>query len=116
MYPYGLEHNPYPSSPTPTPTDALILGGKRHKDAKVALVSCVSDLRSKINAGIARDKDFRLVTMIQDVGSGKTHLALHTKGVREVSDNAIVSYTDLSQISPRSMHSIYAAMLAGFTP
>ena len=116
MYPYGLEHNPYPSSPTPTPTDALILGGKRHKEAKVALVSCISDLRSKINAGIARDKDFRLVTMIQDVGSGKTHLALHTKGVREVSDSAIVSYTDLSQISPRSMHSIYAAMLAGFTP
>src|SRR3712207_2765939 len=53
--------------------------------------------------------------MIQDVGSGKTHLALHTKGVREVSDSAIVSYTDLSQISPRSMHNIYGAMLAGFT-
>jgi hypothetical protein len=116
LYPYGLEHNPYPSSPTPTPTDTLILGGKRHKEAKVALVSCVSDLRSKINAGTARDKDFRLVTMIQDVGSGKTHLALHTKGVSEVSDSAIVSYTDLSQISPRSMQSIYAAMLAGFTP
>jgi hypothetical protein len=115
LYPYGLEHNPYPSSPTPTPSDALILGGKRHKEAKVALVSCISDLRSKINAGTAKDKDFRLVTMIQDVGSGKTHLALHTKGVKEVSDNAIVSYTDLSQVSPRNMHSIYAAMLAGFT-
>ena len=115
MYPYGLDRNPYPSSPTPTPSDALILGGKRHKDAKVALVSCVSDLRSKMSAGIAKDKDFRLVTMIQDVGSGKTHLALHTKGVKEVSDSAIVSYTDLSQISPRSMHSIYGAMLAGFT-
>ena len=73
MYPYGLDRNPYPSSPTPTPSDALILGGKRHKDAKVALVSCVSDLRSKMSAGIAKDKDFRLVTMIQDVGSGKTH-------------------------------------------
>ena len=53
--------------------------------------------------------------MIQDVGSGKTHLALHTKGVKEVSDSAIVSYIDLSQISPRSMHSIYGAMLGGFT-
>jgi hypothetical protein len=53
--------------------------------------------------------------MIQDVGSGKTHLALHTKGLKEVSDSAIVSYTDLSQISPRNMHSLYAAMLAGFT-
>jgi hypothetical protein len=114
LYPYGLERNPYPSSPTPTPSDALILGGKRHKEAKIALVSCVSDLRSKISAGTAKDKDFRLVTMIQDVGSGKTHLALHTKAVKEVSDSAIVSYTDLSQISPRSMNSIYAAMLAGF--
>jgi hypothetical protein len=115
LYPYGLDHNPYPSSPTPTLSDALILGGKRHKEAKAAMLSCISDLRSKISLGTAIDKDFRLVTMIQDVGSGKTHLALHTKGVKEVSDSAIVSYSDLSQISPRSMHSIYGAMLAGFT-
>jgi hypothetical protein len=115
LYPYRLDRNPYPSSPTPTLSDAMILGGKRHKEAKAAMVSCVSDLRSKIGVGTAIDKDFRLVSMIQDVGSGKTHLALHTKGVKEVSDNAIVSYTDLSQISPRSMHSLYGAMLAGFT-
>jgi hypothetical protein len=115
LYPYTLDRNPYPSSPTPTISDAMILGGKRHKEAKAAMVSCVSDLRSKIGVGTAVDKDFRLVSMIQDVGSGKTHLALHTKGVKEVSDNAIVSYTDLSQISPRSMHSLYGAMLAGFT-
>jgi hypothetical protein len=115
LYPYGLDRNPYPSSPTPTLSDALILGGKRHKEAKAAMLSCISDLRSKISLGTAIDKDFRLVTMIQDVGSGKTHLALHTKGVKEVSDSAIVSYSDLSQISPRSMHSIYGAMLAGFT-
>jgi hypothetical protein len=115
LYPYRLDCNPYPSSPTPTLSDALILGGKRHKEAKAALVSCVSDLHSKIGDRYAVDKDFRLVTMIQDVGSGKTHLALHTKGVKEVSDSAIVSYIDLSQISPRSMHSLYGAMLAGFT-
>ena len=115
MYPYRLDRNPYPSSPTPTLSDALILGGKRHKEAKAALLSCISDLHSKIDVGHALEKDFRLVTMIQDVGSGKTHLALHSKGVKEVSDNAIVSYIDLSQISPRSMHSLYGAMLAGFT-
>jgi hypothetical protein len=115
LYPYKLESNPYPSSPTPTLTDAMILGGKRHKEAKAAMVSCISDLCSKISVGTAIDKDFRLVTMIQDVGSGKTHLALHAKGVKEVSDSAIVSYTDLSQISPRSIHSLYGAMLAGFT-
>jgi len=115
LYPYKLDRNPYPSGPTPTLSDAMILGGKRHKEAKAALVSCISDLRSKISVATAIDKDFRVVTMIQDVGSGKTHLALHTKGVKEVSESAIVSYTDLSQISPRNMHSLYGAMLAGFT-
>ena len=115
MYPYKLDRNPYPSSPTPTLTDAMILGGKRHKEANAAMVSCISDLRAKIGMGTPTDKDFRLVTMIQDVGSGKTHLALHAKGLKEVSDSAIVSYADLSQISPRSMHSLYGAMLSGFT-
>jgi hypothetical protein len=115
LYPYKLDCNPYPSSPTPTLIDAQILGGKRHKEAKAAMLSCISDLCSKISAGTAIDKDFRLVTVIQDVGSGKTHLALHTKGLKEVSDSAVVSYTDLSQISPCNMHSLYSAMLAGFT-
>jgi hypothetical protein len=115
MYPYKLDRNPYPSSPTPTLLDAKILGGKRHKDAKAALLSCISDLYSKVSGGSATDKDFRLVTVIQDVGSGKTHLALHTRGLKEVSDSAVVSYVDLSQISPRNMHSLYSAMLAGFT-
>jgi hypothetical protein len=93
------------------------LGGRRHKKAKTAMLSCISDLCCKANSstGTAVDKDFRLVTVIQDVGSGKTHLALHTKGLKEVSDSAVVSYTDLSQISPRDMHSLYSAMLAGFT-
>ena len=90
-------------------------GRKRHKEAKAPMVSCISDLRAKIGMGTPTDKDFRLVTMIQDVGSGKTHLALHTKGLKEVSESAIVSYIDLSQISPRTMHSLYGAMLAGFT-
>ncbi|MFL6526274.1 MAG: hypothetical protein ACJ70Q_09050, partial [Nitrososphaera sp.] len=115
MYPYRLEHNPYPSSPTPTPSDAMILGGRRHKEAKAAVVSCISDVGSKISAGTPTDKDFRLVTVIQDVGSGKTHLALHTRGDKAVSESAVVSYTDLSQISPRSIQSLYGAMLSGFT-
>jgi hypothetical protein len=116
LYPYKLDRNPYPTSPTPTLVDAQILGGRRHKEAKAAMLSCISDLSSKINtSGAALQNDFRLVTVIQDVGSGKTHLALHTKGLVEVLSRAVVSYTDLSQISPRNIHSLYNAMLAGFT-
>ena len=36
-YPYGLLHNPYPSSPTPTEKDAQILGGTRHIQAKESI-------------------------------------------------------------------------------
>lgn len=115
MYPYRLDHNPYPSSPTPTLIDAQILGGKRHREAKGAILSCISDLHAKVQAGTATDKDFRLLTIIQDVGSGKTHLALHIKGLKEVTDSAVASYVDLTQISPRNMHSLYGAMLGGFT-
>ena len=115
MYAYRLDRNPYPSSPTPTLIDAQILGGKRHREAKAAILSCIADLYSKVQAGKATDKDFRLLTIIQDVGSGKTHLALHIKGLKEITDSAVTSYVDLTQISPRNMHSLYGAMLGGFT-
>jgi hypothetical protein len=114
MYPYHLTLNPYPCSPTPTIIDAQILGGKRHNEAKAAILSCIEDLYSKI-VGIPTNKDFRLITLIQDVGAGKTHLSLHIRGLQELSNNAVISYTDLSQVSPRNMHSLYKAMLEGFT-
>jgi hypothetical protein len=114
MYPYHLTLNPYPCSPTPTIIDAQILGGKRHKEAKAAILSCIEDLYSKIE-GIPTNKDFRLITLIQDVGAGKTHLSLHIRDLQELSNNAVISYTDLSQVSPRNMHSLYKAMLEGFT-
>ena len=114
MYPYDLKQNPYPSSPTPTISDAKILGGKRHNDGKLAILSCIDDLYRKMTA-TATDKDFRLVTVIQDVGSGKTHLSLHIKGLKETSGNTVTSYVDLSQISPRDMNSLYRATLSGFT-
>ena len=118
MYPYRLRHNPYPSSSTPTALDAQVLGGTRHKEAKQAVTSCIYDLKSKLGSSdatslILAKKESRLVTIIQDVGSGKTHLALHIKELREIQDNTIVSYVDLSQISPRDMHSLYKATLSG---
>ena len=44
LYPYGLKLNPYPSSPTPSYSDCQILGGMTHKDAREAIVTCISDL------------------------------------------------------------------------
>jgi hypothetical protein len=52
--------------------------------------------------------------MIQDVGSGKTHLAFHIKGLPDLVDNAVTSYIDLSQVSPRDIHNIYDSILGGF--
>ncbi|MGB8937824.1 MAG: hypothetical protein WCC17_22265 [Candidatus Nitrosopolaris sp.] len=94
--------------------DTRILGGNRHKEGKSAVLSCIDELFSKIK-GNATEKDFRLITVIQDVGSGKTHLAFHLKGLQHLLGNAVISYCDLAQISPRSIHSIYGALLRGFS-
>jgi len=115
MYPYGLKINPYPSSPTPSFADSQILGGKTHKDARQAILTCLSDLYSKLDTARPTDSDFRLITMIQDVGSGKTHLAYHVKGLPELVENTITSYVDLSQVSPRDIHNIYDSILGGFS-
>jgi hypothetical protein len=114
LYPYGLKLNPFPSSPTPSFADSQILGGKTHKDARQAIVTCISDLYSKLHETKPTDRDFRLITMIQDVGSGKTHLAFHIKGLPDLVDNAVTSYIDLSQVSPRDIHNIYDSILGGF--
>ncbi|HET8847970.1 MAG TPA: hypothetical protein VFM20_04185 [Nitrososphaeraceae archaeon] len=115
MYPYGLRLNPYPSSPTPSYVDSQILGGKTHKDARQAIVTCISDLYSKLEGANPTDRDFRLITMIQDVGSGKTHLAFHIKGLPELVEKAVTTYVDLSQVSPRSIQNIYDSILGGFS-
>jgi hypothetical protein len=114
MYPYKLIQNPYPSSPTPAVMDARILGGNRHKEGKTAVLSCIDELFSKIK-GDTREKDFRLITVIQDVGSGKTHLAFHLKGLQQHLGNVVISYCDLAQISPRSIQDIFGSLLKGFS-
>jgi len=112
MYPYNLKDNPYPSSPTPTLMDARILGGPRHKDAKKAVLNCVKELSGKVsNEKGSSERDFRLITIIQDVGAGKTHLALHIKATRT---DVVCAYVDLSTISPKNLTSLYAALIDGF--
>ncbi|MCI0561402.1 MAG: ATP-binding protein, partial [Nitrososphaera sp.] len=112
-YPYGLKSNPYPSSPTPTEHDARILGGTKHQEAKGAIIECVLDLYKKITRRNSTENDFRLVTVVQDVGSGKTHLALHIKTLKTRQD-ITTAYVDLSTISPKTNESIYNAIVHGF--
>ncbi|HET8720121.1 MAG TPA: hypothetical protein VFM64_03910, partial [Candidatus Nitrosotenuis sp.] len=112
-YPYGLKTNPYPSSPTPTEHDAKILGGTKHQEAKASITECISDLYKKVSRRNSTDNDFRLITIIQDVGSGKTHLALHIKTLKTRQD-IVTTYVDLSTISPKTNESIYNAILRGF--
>lgn len=113
MYPYNLTENPFPSAPTPGVSDILLLGGKRHKKSKVTVISCLEDMGKKIHEDHG-SKQFRLVTVIHDVGSGKTHLALHLRTCNELSDKAIVSFTDLSQVYPRTINNFYKGMITGF--
>jgi len=113
-YPYGLKDNPYPSSPTPTEQDARILGGTKHQEAKATIVDCISDLYKKTSRRNSTDDDFRLITLVQDVGSGKTHLALHIKTLRTRQD-IVTSYVDLSSISPKTNESIYNSIVNGFS-
>jgi hypothetical protein len=113
MYPYGLSTNPFPSASTPGDSDIQLLGGEKHRRAKSLVVSCIEDMEKKIDQGYDA-RQFRLITLIQDVGSGKTHLALHLKGCSELSHQAILSFTDLSQILPKTINNFYRAMMRGF--
>lgn len=113
-YPYGLKSNPYPSSPTPTEQDAKILGGTRHQEAKNSIVECISDLYKQTSRRNSNENDFRLITVVQDVGSGKTHLALHIKTLKTRRD-IVTAYVDLSTISPKTSESIYSAIMRGFS-
>ena len=62
----------------------------------------------------SKDELFKIVTVIQDIGSGKTHLSLHLKTLQEVSDKAIISYIDLSQVHPREIDTVFSAIMKGF--
>jgi hypothetical protein len=112
LYPYALDKNPFPSSPTPNLNDVHILGGKRHRESRNSIVSCINELAKKTNS-IDNNERFRIITVIQDVGSGKTHLTLHIK-ISEINEKSIVSYLDLSQIYPKNIPSIYQSMINGF--
>src|SRR5437879_5330675 len=84
-----------------------------HKEAKSAIRECIKELNEKVRGREAATGDFRVITVIQDVGSGKTHLALHIKNLKG-RHNTECSFVDLSTISPKTISSIYNAILKGF--
>ena len=116
MYPYNLLLNPFPSGPTPTLKIAKILGGRRHKEALNSIINCINDLCLKSNDDIySNDELFKVITVIQDIGSGKTHLALHMKTIPHILDKVIISYIDLVQVHPRDIDTIFSSIIKGFT-
>jgi len=115
MYPYNLPLNPFPSSPTPTLKVAKILGGKRHREALNSLKNCVDELYSKLNDSDYPKEDlFKVITVIQDVGSGKTHLTLHMRTMESILDKSVISYVDLAQVHPREIDTLYSSIIKGF--
>ena len=114
MYPYNLNKNPFPSSPTPNLEDAQLLGGKRHQESRNSILTCIEDVVKQRETSNSKEK-FRIITVIQDVGSGKTHLTLNIK-ISGTNEKAIISYLDMSQIYPKNIPSIYQSMISGFEP
>src|SRR6476660_1564973 len=115
MYPYNLHVNPLPTSTTPSMKIANILGCTRHRESLNSIKNCIHDLYIKsIDNSSSKDELFKIITVIQDIGSGKTHLSLHLKILQEVSDKAIISYIDLSQVHPREIDNVFSAIMKGF--
>lgn len=115
MNPYNLSLNPFPSSPTPTINNANILGGKRHISALNSIHSCLDDLSEKLgNENLHNEDLFKVITMIQDVGSGKTHLTLHMKTLNEFEEKSVISYIDLTQVQPREIDNFFHSIVTGF--
>src|SRR5688500_4009910 len=115
MSPYNLTVNPFPSSPTPTLSSANILGGKRHIAALNSIKDCLNDSNIKLNSTEPLNEDlFKLISVIQDVGSGKTHLTLHMKTLSEINDKSIISYVDLTQVQPREIDNFFHSIASGF--
>jgi hypothetical protein len=52
--------------------------------------------------------------MIQDVGSGKTHLTLHMKTLNEFEEKSVISYIDLTQVQPREIDNFFHSIVTGF--
>ena len=88
---------------------------KNTQDALASIKNCINDLGLKMNDGTYSKEDlFKVITIIQDIGSGKTHLTLHMKTIHDIVNKAIVSYVDLAQVRPREIDTIFSSIIKGF--
>ena len=88
---------------------------KDTRDALNSIKNCINDLYLKLNDNTSSKEElFKIITVIQDIGSGKPILSLHMKTIHEVSDKAIISYIDLAQVHPREIDTIFSAIIKGF--
>ncbi|MEM3451124.1 MAG: hypothetical protein QXD42_05480 [Nitrososphaerales archaeon] len=104
-YPYGLKINPFSHVPTPSLTAAKVLGGRRWKEVKERILICVNELKESILKG---QKVFSIMNIVGPLGTGKTHLALHMKTLREGFDCA---YIDITRIEPKDLQNIYLTIV-----
>jgi hypothetical protein len=104
-YPYGLKINPFSHVPTPSLTAAKVLGGRRWKEIKERILICVNELKESMLKG---QKNFSIVNIVGPLGTGKTHLALHMKILRDKFDCA---YIDLTRIEPKDLQNIYLSII-----
>ncbi|MCP8321436.1 MAG: hypothetical protein H3Z52_10940 [archaeon] len=104
-YPYELKINPFSHVPTPSLTSAKVLGGRRWKEVKERILICVNELKESMLRG---QNDFMIVNIVGPLGTGKTHLALHMKTLK---DEFECAYIDLTRIEPKDLQSIYLAIV-----
>ncbi|MGQ9468634.1 MAG: hypothetical protein ACUVTD_02220 [Nitrososphaerales archaeon] len=104
-YPYGLKINPFSHVPTPSLTAAKVLGGRRWKEVKERILICINELKESMLRG---QRDFMIVNIAGPLGTGKTHLALHMKTLK---DEFECAYIDLTRIEPKDLQRIYLAIV-----
>jgi hypothetical protein len=66
---------------------------------------CVNELKESMLKG---QKNFSIVNIVGPLGTGKTHLALHMKILRDEFDCA---YIDLTRIEPKDLQNIYLSII-----
>ena len=91
------------------------MGGKGTSPALDSIKDCLNELNLKLNSTEPLNEDlFKIISVIQDVGSGKTHLTLHMRTLSEINDKSIISYVDLTQVQPREIDNFFHSIVSGF--